>query len=77
MSLISFISSRETSMTRSAGPVTMDTLPPHVPPELVRPYPFHAGQQTTEHPFRTLIPSLMDGPAAFYSDIKIRLTVWR
>jgi len=54
-------------MTRTAGPVTMDTLPPHVPPELVRPYPFHAGQQTTEHPFRTLVPSLMEGPAAFYT----------
>jgi cytochrome P450 len=54
-------------MTKLSGPVTMDTLPAHVPPELVRPYPFHTGELLNENPFHTLIPSLMEGPPAFYT----------
>lgn len=45
----------------------METLPAHVSPELVRPYPFRDGRMTTDHPFDTVIPEVHRGPAAFYT----------
>jgi len=52
---------------QSSGPVTMQTLPPHVRPEMVRPFPFHDGRITTENPFTTIVPEVHCGPAAFYT----------
>jgi len=54
-------------MSRTSGPLTMATLPSHVSPDRVRPFPFHEGQSTTEHPFHGLIPKLLDGPDVFYT----------
>ncbi|MEM5388820.1 cytochrome P450 [Paraburkholderia phymatum] len=54
-------------MVKTSGPVTLETLPRHVSKELVRPFPFPLGRATTDNPYRTLIPELIDGPAAFYT----------
>lgn len=54
-------------MTRTTGAVSLDTLPSHVPKELVRPFPFPLGRTSTEHPFKTIIPELHQGPEAFYT----------
>jgi len=45
----------------------MDTLPDHVSPEMVRPFPFYDGRTTTENPFTTIIPDLVSGPEVFYT----------
>ena len=52
---------------KSTGPVSAQSLPANVPPELVRPYPFYDGRVTTDHPFKTLIPELHRGPEVFYT----------
>lgn len=44
-----------------------NTIPAHVPPELVKPYPLIFGASTYEDPFATLIPQVHRGPAVLYS----------
>lgn len=51
----------------SSGPVSMETLPDHVSPDMVRPFPFPDGRTTNDNPFTTIIPDVVDGPAAFYT----------
>lgn len=41
-------------------------IPSHVPPELVKPYPLQNGCTSYEDPFKTIIPEMHRGPAAFY-----------
>jgi len=50
-----------------SGPVTMQTLPPHIRPEMVHPFPFYDGRITKENPFTTVIPELHRGPEVFYT----------
>jgi len=42
-------------------------LPPHVPPELVKPYPLVFGESTREDPFKTMVPQVHLGPPVLYS----------
>ena len=43
-------------------------IPAHVPPELVcEDYPFIMGAQTSQHPFKSMVPALHDGPDLIYS----------
>ena len=47
--------------------VSVDT-PAHVPDELVRDdYPFIMGAQTSQHPFKSMVPALHDGPDLIYA----------
>jgi cytochrome P450 len=52
---------------KATGPVSTQSLPPHVPPDLVRPYPFPHGHVIADNPFRTVIPQLNRGPEVFYT----------
>ena len=40
--------------------------PDHVPPNLVRPYPFAFGATTEREPFEALVPEIHRGPEVFY-----------
>jgi cytochrome P450 len=42
-------------------------VPPHVPRELIRDYPFILGATCDENPFDTLIPKVHEGPEVFYT----------
>ena len=42
-------------------------IPSHVPPELVRDYPFVLGATCDENPFDTLVPKVHEGPEVFYT----------
>ena len=44
-----------------------DSLPAHVPPERVRPYPLILGAFSDEDPFKTIIPKLHEEPEVFYA----------
>lgn len=43
------------------------SIPSHVPPELVMPYPLTLGATSYEDPFKTIIPEMHRGPAVIYS----------
>ena len=43
-------------------------LPDHVPPSLVRPYPFIFGGMTDKHPFDDLVPEIHRGPPVFWAE---------
>ena len=42
-------------------------LPPHVSPDMVRPYPMQLGMISSENPFETIVPEMHKGPGIFYS----------
>jgi cytochrome P450 len=42
------------------------SVPPHVPPELVRSFPFSFGASTTEIPFDRMVAQVHEGPEIFY-----------
>jgi cytochrome P450 len=50
----------------SAAPQTV-TIPPHIPRELVRDYPFQLGATCDDDPFATLVPRIHEGPEVFYT----------
>lgn len=43
------------------------TIPPHVPPELVRPFPYLIGQKTKAQP-HSFIAAIHEGPAVFWAE---------
>jgi cytochrome P450 len=46
---------------------TVFPIPPHVPAELIRPYPFVFGATTDRDPYEELVPEVHRGPEVFYA----------
>jgi cytochrome P450 len=50
------------------------SVPSHVPRNLIRPYPFVLGARTRSDPFNELVPAIHQGPEIFYSPENVTAT---